>query len=598
MITLRHNIAIILLTVLCLCVHHVQVQAKDDAGSKLLQEMRITFNQNNEQAFYDAVGNYRNYLLQRGDVSGFYLCWKNEVLYDVNHNHFYRALRKTMTMQSDMEERGATREYYKVTHLRGIIYSLRGNIPLAHQYFEKALEQVDHAQPANLVSLYMDLSNIEMDTQPEEAMKHLDCALEVIKANGASYELSDAIGFKVIVAYAMRDWQQVGAAFAEYMDLKDKLGPDFSTTYYHYAIICKAVADRRYGDAIRQTSELTNTTDIYKFQTEIYELAGDTARAFMAQKRYLAVKDSVNNVIMSEEMVGSANDLQHAEQRHEAVAKRNQLLQWALPVVIGVALLIGFCIYRMNRLRYLHKLQKQNRELLIARDKAQESERMKMNFLQNMSHEIRTPLNVISGYAQIISNPEAQLTDAERTDMALRITHSTNSIVHIVDEILDISGKESIHYIDKTDMVKCNELARQMLEPYAGGQGDIEMRFEPLLKDSCSMLVNRHEVEKILHHLLDNALKFTQKGTITLRTYQDKMDSRMVCFSVTDTGCGIKEGDEEKIFEHFYKSDVYKEGVGLGLSLARRIARQQGGDVMLDSRYKEGCRFVLKLPKE
>jgi signal transduction histidine kinase len=223
---------------------------------------------------------------------------------------------------------------------------------------------------------------------------------------------------------------------------------------------------------------------------------------------------------------------------------------------------------------------------------------MKINFLQNMSHEIRTPLNVISGYAQIISNPQARLSDAERADMALRITHSTNIIVHIVDEILDISGKESIHFLAKTDLVSCNELAHEVAEPYKNQHPDIEVRVESLLKDSCKIIMNRREVEKILNHLMDNAFKFTEKGSITIRTYQDKIDSKMVCFSVTDTGCGIKEGDEEKIFEHFYKSNVYKEGVGLGLSLARRIARQLGGDVMIDSRYKEGSRFILKLPKE
>ena len=597
MIKLRHIFTIIILITVCLVTLQVHSQSKDDSASHLLQRVRITFNQNNEQEFYNAVAEYRNYLLKQDNISGFYLNWKNEVLYDVNHNHFYRALRKTMAMQRDMEKREATQEYYNATHLRGIIYSLRGNIPLAHQYFEKALEQVNHAQPGNLVAIYMDLANIEMDTQPVEAMKHLNCAIEIIKANGASYEYSDAISFKVIVAFAMRDWKQVNESFAEYIDLKERLGDDFSTTYYNYAVMCKSVADKRYDDAIRQTHELTNTTDIYKFQTEIYELAGDTARAFEAQKRYLTVKDSVNNVIMSEEMVGSANDLHNAELRNEAVAKRNQLLQWALPSVIIAGLLIGFFIYRMNRLRYLRKLQKQNKELLIARDKAQESERMKINFLQNMSHEIRTPLNVISGYAQIISNPHARLSDTERADMALRITHSTSIIVHIVDEILDISGKESIHYLDKTDLVHCNGLAREMLAPYMDHQENVDIKFEPLLKENCCILVNRHEVEKILHHLLDNAVKFTQQGSITLRTYQSKPDN-CVCFSVTDTGCGIKEGDEEKIFEHFYKSDVYKEGVGLGLSLARRVARQLGGDVILDTEYKEGCRFILKLPKE
>ena len=574
-----------------------RAQVKDDTTSRLLQKVRITFNQNDEHAFYEANTNYRNYLLKQGDISGFYLSWKNEVLYDVNHNHFYRALRKTMTMQADMEQRGATREFYKTTHLRGIIYSLRGNIPLAHQYFEKALDQVDHSQPANLVSLYMDLANIEMDTQPKEAMKHLDCAIEVIRANDSNYEYSDAIGFKVIVAYAMRDWEQVNEAFDEYIKLRKTLGQDFSTTYYNYAVICKAAADKRYDDAIKQTYELTNTTDIYKFQTEIYELAGDTVRAFETQKRYMAIKDSVDNVIMSEEMVGSANDLENAEALNNAVCKKNALLQWALHLGFIAVLVIGFLIYRWNRSRYMKSLQRQNRELLIARDKAQEAERMKVSFLQNMSHEIRTPLNVISGYAQIISDQNALLSDNERADMAKRITHSTHTIVHIVDEILDISGKESIHYIDKTDMVGCNELARKMLEPYKTEETSLEVRLDAHLKDSCEILMNRHEVEKILHHLLDNAFKFTKQGSITLRTYTDKLDG-MVCFSVTDTGCGIKEGDEEKIFEHFYKSDAYIEGVGLGLSLARRVARQLGGDVVLDTEYKDGSRFILKLPRE
>ena len=597
MVNLRKLTTIIIFLASVVLMTPGRAQVKDDTTSRLLQKVRITFNQNDEHAFYEANANYRNYLLKQGDISGFYLSWKNEVLYDVNHNHFYRALRKTMTMQADMEQRGATRELYKTTHLRGIIYSLRGNIPLAHQYFEKALDQVDHSQPANLVSLYMDLANIEMDTQPKEAMKHLDCAIEVIRANDSNYEYSDAIGFKVIVAYAMRDWEQVNEAFDEYIKLRKTLGQDFSTTYYNYAVICKAAADKRYDDAIKQTYELTNTTDIYKFQTEIYELAGDTVRAFETQKRYMAIKDSVDNVIMSEEMVGSANDLENAEALNNAVCKKNALLQWALHLGFIAVLVIGFLIYRWNRSRYMKSLQRQNRELLIARDKAQEAERMKVSFLQNMSHEIRTPLNVISGYAQIISDPHALLSDNERADMAKRITHSTHSIVRIVDEILDISSKESIHYIDKTDMVGCNELARKMIEAYETKETGLDVRLDTHLKDSCEILMNRHEVEKILHHLLDNAFKFTKQGSITLKTYTDKLDG-MVCFSVTDTGCGIKEGDEEKIFEHFYKSDAYIEGVGLGLSLARRVARQLGGDVVLDTEYKDGSRFILKLPKE
>ena len=118
---LQHIIYIFILVIICLTAPQIQAQTKDDSIEHLLQRVRVTFNQNNEQEFYDAIYKYRNYLLEKDDLSGFYLSWKNEVLYDVNHNHFYRALRKTMAMQNDMEERGAKREYYHTTHLRGII---------------------------------------------------------------------------------------------------------------------------------------------------------------------------------------------------------------------------------------------------------------------------------------------------------------------------------------------------------------------------------------------------------------------------------------------------------------------------------------------
>ena len=595
-------IGIFILLAACLYSIHLPAQEKgneDTTAARLLQVVRNAFNQNNEQKFYEAIANYRKYLLGEDNIEGYYLCWKNEVLYDVNHNHFYRALRKTMKMQAEMERRGDMGELYKTTQLRGIIYSLRGNMPLAHQYFEKALEQVDHSQVKNLASIYMDLANIEMDTQPEDAMKHLNCAIEIIKGDGINYDYSDAIGFKVIVSYAMRDWTAVNKAFNEYITMREELGEGFSTTYYYYALICKAVADKHYDDAIQLTYNLTNTTDIYKFQTEIYELSGDTQRAFDTQKHYMAIKDSVNNVIMSEEIMGTASDLESAEARSLTMERHNTLLQYAITIVIFTFLLIGMVIYRMNKNRYLRKLQRQNHDLLIARDKAQEANRMKINFLKNMSHEIRTPLNIISGYAQIISDPRTLTSDAERADIAKRIGHSTNTIVRIVDEILDFSSKESIHYIDKSDLVACNDLLRHLAEPYQDNETPFNLRLELLLKDSCKIIINRKEVQKILNHLMDNAIKFTPEGgTITLRSYQHKLNHNMVCLSVTDTGCGIKEGDEEKIFEHFYKSNIYKEGVGLGLSVARRVARQLGGDVILDTRYKEGSRFILQLPKE
>ena len=189
------------------------------------------------------------------------------------------------------------------------------------------------------------------------------------------------------------------------------------------------------------------------------------------------------------------------------------------------------------------------------------------------------------------------MSEEDRAEMVTRIANSSNQIVRIISEILDVSGKESIHYIDKSDSVSCNELAKNVLQPYQDEYKDIDIRFNSNLKDSFKIITNSQEAEKVLNNLLNNACKFTEQGSVTLSCYQDELE-KMVCFSVTDTGKGIKEGEEEKIFEHFYKVDAYKEGVGLGLPLARRIARQLGGDVVLDTTYKDGSRFILKLPKE
>ena len=533
-------------------------QSNDTLSQHVLNEVRKYFNSDNEGAFYIAAQRYREHHLQNGDQHLYFQGWMHEVLYDVNHNHFYRALRKTNLMHNDMRQRHAEKEYYNATHLRGIIYSLLGNMEMARQYFERAMEEVDHSQPTNLISLYMDLANIEMDTKPEEAMKHLDCAISIIKANGGRYEYSDAIGFKAIIAYAMRDWDTVNKSYQEYMRLKETLGNDFSTTYYNYVKI--------------------------------------TAKAFIAQKQYTAVKDSVNNVIMSEEMVGSANDIAVIERQNEECSERSERMKWGMLALVPVACLMPFAACKINRRKYTRKLQQQNKELLIARDKAKEAERMKIKFIQNMSHEVRTPLNIISGFAQVISEPNNNITEEERAEIAARIANSTNNIVNIINEILDISGKESIHYIDKNDMMYCNEVARKVLDQFVDNEEGNEVRFESDLKDSYKIKTNKQEVEKILGNLLKNACKFTEKGIVTVNCHLDEMENDMVCFSITDTGMGIKEGEEEKIFEHFYKVDAYKEGVGLGLPLARRVARQLGGDVVLDTSYKEGSRFILKLP--
>ena len=155
---------------------------------RLLDDIRKYFTEPEEDSFYVAAANFRQYYLERGDLRYYYKGLEDEILYDINFNHFYRAMKKAKAMQKDMVERKCTKEYFRATYLIGMIYSMKGNLELAKRYFEKAIEEVDHAEQTSLISIYIDLANIEMDEEPENALKHLDTAIAIIKKANLKYE--------------------------------------------------------------------------------------------------------------------------------------------------------------------------------------------------------------------------------------------------------------------------------------------------------------------------------------------------------------------------------------------------------------------------
>lgn len=563
---------------------------------RLLDDIRKYFTEPEEDSFYVAAANFRQYYLERGDLRYYYKGLEDEILYDINFNHFYRAMKKAKAMQKDMVERKCTKEYFRATYLIGMIYSMKGNLELAKRYFEKAIEEVDHAEQTSLISIYIDLANIEMDEEPACALKHLDTAIAIIKTANLKYEYSDAIGFKTIIAFVMQDWKLVDECYTEYLQLEKTNPEDFSRTYYNYVMICKLTRDGRYDEAMAITNKLTNATDRYKFQLDISKVKGDSAKIVLALERYQQAKDSINNVIMSEELIETAQDLDVAKEQHKnEVAKLKEQTYILIICLAGVTIIILGCFVRSRRLS-LRKMKQKNKELEIARDKAQESERMKMNFLNNMNHEIRTPLNIISGFAQIVSSPEFVTSPEERKEISRRIQKSSNNITRIIEELLDISSKESVRYLAKDDHLPCNALIRDIINDFKIPIScTSEILFKTDLRDSFMIQTNRKEVQKIMNCLLNNACKFTEHGSIVIKNSFNKT-TKQAEISITDNGIGIPAEDKEKIFNHFYKIDNYKEGIGLGLPLARRSARQLGGDVTLDTNYQHGARFIVSLP--
>lgn len=256
---------------------------------------------------------------------------------------------------------------------------------------------------------------------------------------------------------------------------------------------------------------------------------------------------------------------------------------------IALALLVGYW-YWMNR-----RLKKKNEELAIARDLAQESSRMKTNFIKNISHEIRTPLNILSGFAQILSQPGMELSPDTTQEASLQIQQNTDRITSLINRLLALSESNSRSILERTDTVGANQFClNAVCQSRVGDSRRWTFNFDSTVDDQLTIVTAEQYAVSALCHLLDNAMKFTPDGgTITLR-YRTA-DGQLV-ISVEDTGCGVPAEKADDIFGEFVQLDEYKEGVGIGLTLSRNIARRLGGDITLDTNYSGGARFLFTLP--
>lgn len=242
-------------------------------------------------------------------------------------------------------------------------------------------------------------------------------------------------------------------------------------------------------------------------------------------------------------------------------------------------------------------MKRLNEQLRTASEQAQESSRMKSAFIKNISHEIRTPLNVLSGFTQIITSPEMEIDEEELHDVRFRIRENTERITGLVNKMLELSDANSQTVIECEDKVSPIETAAQAaIDAHVDEHDQIKFNLDitPKAKNH-TLLTNRKQLTRALKLLLDNAIKFTKEGSVSVHI-DTTDDERNICFAIEDTGIGIPASESEHIFEEFVQLDEYIDGTGIGLTVARSIARRMGGDIVLDTSYEGGARFLLTLP--
>lgn len=265
--------------------------------------------------------------------------------------------------------------------------------------------------------------------------------------------------------------------------------------------------------------------------------------------------------------------------------------------VILISIFTMLCI-TIALLSLLHiRGQRFRKALKEAKQRAEESDRSKTLFVQNMSHDIRTPLNAIIGFSQLLSLPDGAISDEEKREYSKYINNSTNMLMMLVDDILNLAeGEEGSYKIEPTD-TPCNSICRSAMT-------NIEYRVDPAVNlyftsevdDDYTVMTDGRRVQQILINYLTNACKHTSKGEIHVHCSLLENPGK-VTFSVADTGTGIPKEMQDDLFERFTKHDNLVQGTGLGLNICRTLAAKLNAEVKLDKTYTHGARFVLIINK-
>ena len=229
--------------------------------------------------------------------------------------------------------------------------------------------------------------------------------------------------------------------------------------------------------------------------------------------------------------------------------------------------------------------------LVKARNRAEESDRLKTAFIANMSHEIRTPLNAIVGFTSVLPDID---NEEERKSLLDLIHENTQKLLRIVDDVVNISKIESGQEQLVMTTFDLNTMLAEAMAVFAEKLNPgVELNIS-FAQDALSVTTDMIRLSTIAKHLISNAMKFTQQGSIIVG-YDNPVDGR-VCIWVRDTGKGIAEENLERIFERFYKVDEFIPGAGLGLSICRVMASSLGGSVTVESKLGEGSIFRVDIP--
>lgn len=591
---------IILFLAVCCTAFFLSIRAKekvDTAFQSLLREYNEIYTVPGKEAqFLELSNRMKAYYLDQKDFNNYYVILLNQALYKSEHGKAYEAIKEANDMMSDMKSHNIS-QYEKVYTALGNIYENRGNIRMAENYYLEALKHIKPSDRLMLANVYSRLAYLQMFVHPDEATSWNEKSRN--SSENLPYYQQLYYFVKAGISFYQGDKQSFNSAYHDYLDFREKHHEKYGDYGLCTLQLMKKAVDGNYKEALKMTpeayakNEINNTMEL-DLRAKIYEMQGNMKAVIdMLQKRR-SFRDSLNSDMLFNNINEINAQLNMYELKQET-AKRVEYMSIVIIVLAFITIIIlVFWILRFRKLR--KQLIKNNEDLKSALEMAEESDKMKTEFVRQVSHEIRTPLNAINGFNEILNSPNSQISEEERQDLILRVKDSTKAITNIVDDMLYLSEKESSIYYAKNDQMLCNKILSELIYSYRGKVSPfVELIYNTKVINRFTINTNQNAVVTIVDHLIQNAIKFTNKGSITL-SCRSTDNEEMVEISVTDTGRGIKPEMRKQIFEQFIKEDRFQQGMGLGLTVSRKMAQKLGGDLVLDESYIKGSRFLLTLP--
>ena len=503
--------------------------------------------------------------------------------------------------------------YKEVCYYMNNLIELSDNIPLRYSYMFRLntlnILSLMEATPENRVKASLRYLNMqkeyadtkEMKKRPYTSKRHL------LNAYSTLATAAETVGKDMATYY-----------FNYFIDLNRKYPEDaaFSAEYDRY------FTSLNYYKSIRDFQKAADYNDsvIYyfrhgDFQFDLTENIVLTLKdkidcldslhrykdAYEAYKEYSVLLDSAR----TRSMENKVEDLEIKKYVDELVVEkkaleidlqksRSQLYLFLALLILSICFGI-FIFFRLGKIKSLYKeLQESNRLVIIASEKAQESERMKNAFIKNMCHEVRTPLNAINGFAELITSDG--ISPEEKKEFSKIIYTNCHNITSMMNDVLVIAQLDSSNEVLPLEPVHISLLCHHEMNKLKKLQQKPDIHYQVEGDKSNDLIYSDpNHFGIIISHLLSNANKFTNQGSITL-SYRPEEEGRIMCICVTDTGCGIPADKSEWIFERFTKNDDFIPGSGLGLYLCRLITQRLNGSLKLDTCYTGGARFILRLP--